>query len=144
MGITSGPIALSDQLSPTARSPEFAPLPSSAGERAQRSASGEYGEFIGCYHDSNNGIFETGPTRLYYSSNSLEECKKQCSGYTYMILEFGYECGCANSLANAGTKLADNECNRGTSGARGTSTPGFCPVTHACGDANKVSVSRIR
>mmetsp|Transcript_16790 Transcript_16790/g.55084 ORF Transcript_16790/g.55084 Transcript_16790/m.55084 type:complete len:111 (-) Transcript_16790:622-954(-) len=30
--IPSGPIALSDQLNPTARSPEFAPLPSSANE----------------------------------------------------------------------------------------------------------------
>ena len=109
--IPTGPIALSDQLNPTARSPEFAPLPSSAGERAERSSGTSSCQANGC-----NGCWIHGECDPLDEPGNLAYSKVHCETGAAYCGTLGTYCGpnvlntaeLQAQLANSNAALANS------------------------------------
>jgi hypothetical protein len=70
--------------------------------------------FIGCFVDDNNrDLGDMVGTNTDSSTNTFELCRARCGDSTYMALQFGGECFCANAYGTAAqyVQVDESECS---------------------------------
>lgn len=72
--------------------------------------------YTACYVEATSGR-ALSTLQMANDAMTVESCLKSCSAYTYVGLEYGRECWCANSIDSTAVKAtAESQCNKKCSG----------------------------
>jgi hypothetical protein len=82
--------------------------------------------YLGCYNDVNSRVLSFTPPNYWQDRNNPRYCQDQCakSGFLYAGVQFGRECRCGNTYADAG-KTSESDCSMTCNGDANLKCGGF-------------------
>jgi hypothetical protein len=99
-------------------------------------------EFIGCFVDDNNrDLGDMVGVNANMNTNTFQLCRAACGEHTYMSLQFGGECFCANSYGNGDQYIQkpESEC----SGQNGQPLEPCASTSYNCGGTWRNAIYQI-
>jgi len=101
------------------------------------SATNGESQYVGCFVDDGARDLDHGPTASGGTGYTFATCSAACQGYTFMSLQFGGECFCANTYGTASqyAQVEDSECSQIRQPCSGAS--------HSCGGVWRQAVYQL-